>query len=259
MLTQKQLEELSSHFQIDKTIVFRKYLQLLFLNYLYKEKDSQRIYFKGGTCLHLLYLSPRFSEDLDFSTDLPKLKIKKIIKKVVEEIQKEISGISLIFIYSGQNSLRYKIKYQGREFKYPLTLRLDFILEKAILTPRVLKIETKFPIAFLSLITALNKEEILTEKIRAFLIRAKGRDIFDLWFLLSENISLKKNVLEKKLKPVKLKFQQELFLEKLKKYPQKIIERDLSPFLPRNYRRIIPNLKKETIKKVKEIFYCIGN
>lgn len=254
MITQRQLEELSSHFQIDRTIIFREYLQLLFLNYLYKEKDAQRIYFKGGTCLHLLYFSPRFSEDLGFSTELLRPKIKKLLEKVVEEIKKEISGISLVFIYSGKNSLRYKIKYQGKEFKYPLTLRVDFIFEKAILKTNVLKIKTKFPLAFLSLVLSLNKEEILTEKIRAFLIRAKGRDIFDLWFLLSENIPLRKNVLEKKLKLVKLKFKQELFLEKLKKYPQKMIERDLSPFLPRNYRKIIPDLKKETIKKVKNLF-----
>ena len=103
MITPKQLENLSLYFGIDQITIFREYLQLIFLNYLYQEKKSEKIYFKGGTCLHLLYGSPRFSEDLDFSTDLTKKEIKLLIKKIVEKIQKEIPGISLIFIHSGRN------------------------------------------------------------------------------------------------------------------------------------------------------------
>jgi predicted nucleotidyltransferase component of viral defense system len=234
MITQEQLKELSSYFQIDKTIIFREYLQLLFLNYLYKEKISEKIYFKGGTCLHLLYFSPRFSEDLDFSTTLSKNQVEKLIKKIIEAIKKEVGEIDLKFLYSGKDSLRYKIKYQGKELKFPLTFRVDFHFEKIFLKPKVSKIETKFPVAFPSLVNALTKEEILTEKIRAFLIRAKGRDIFDLWFLFSENTPLKGKILEKKLKSFKLKFNPALFLKKLKNYPQKTIERDLSPFLPKS-------------------------
>jgi len=253
MITPKQLENLSLYFGIDQITIFREYLQLIFLNYLYQEKKSEKIYFKGGTCLHLLYGSPRFSEDLDFSTDLTKKEIKLLIKKIVEKIQKEIPGISLIFIHSGRKSLRYKLKYQGKEFKYPLTIRLDFAFEEILLKPKVSKIETKFPINFLSLVLSLKEEEILAEKIRAFLLRAKGRDIFDLWYLLSKNLFVKKDILEKKLKKVGLKFNQKNFFNKIKKYPSNKLKLDLAKFLPRSYRKIIPELK-ERILEYKERF-----
>lgn len=252
MITKQQLKELSSEFGVDRTTIFREYLQLLFLHYLYKEKVSEKIYFKGGTCLHFLYRSPRFSEDLDFSTILSRQQIKKLLERIIDNLQKEISNLSLVFIYSGKKALRYKIEYQGDEFKYPLTIRIDFVFEKIFLKPLIAKIETKFPITFFSLISSLKEEEILAEKVRAFLIRAKGRDIFDLWYLFSKNLSLKQGLLEEKLKRVDRKFNQKRFLEAIKKYPLKKLELGLARFLPRPYRKIIPNLKKELLAKLEE-------
>lgn len=248
MITQRQLGELSLDFGIDRFTVFREYLQLVFLNNLYKEKESERIYFKGGTCLHFLYRSPRFSEDLDFSTPLSKKIIKDLLQQVIKNVQKEIPRTSLIFVYSGKNSLRYKIKYQGQEFKYPQTIRVDFSFERLMIKPVIAKIETRFPVSFLALILHLTKEEILTEKIRAFLIRKKGRDVFDLWYLLGEKVPLKEKILTKKLKAVNLRFDKRSFLKKIEKYSLRKLRLDLARFLPRPYRKIIPRLKKETIQ-----------
>lgn len=68
MMTDKQITDLASFFRIDKFTVFREYLQLVFLSYLYAQPQAGKVYFKGGTEIHLLFDSPRFSEDLDFST-----------------------------------------------------------------------------------------------------------------------------------------------------------------------------------------------
>jgi len=253
MISQKELENLSSEFKIDKITIFREYLQLLFLSYLYREKESEKIYFKGGTCLHFLYRSPRFSEDLDFSTSLAMSSIRKLLKKIVKNVRKEISPIQLIFVYSGKKSLRYRIKYQGKEFKYPLNIRIDFSFEKPILKPSAAKIDTKFPIFFPALILFLDKKEILAEKIRAFLSRGKGRDIFDLWYLFLERMPLDKKILEQKLKQIGLKFDKKLFLKKIKNYPPGKLNTDLAQFLPQPYRKIIPKLKEETINKIREL------
>jgi len=64
MITQNQLKSLSKTYQMDGFTIFREYLQLVFLSYLYRERKSNRIYFKGGTAIRLLFDSPRFSEDL---------------------------------------------------------------------------------------------------------------------------------------------------------------------------------------------------
>src|ERR1035441_10085199 len=47
--------------------IVREYAQHLFLAELYQLAGSEKLLFKGGTALRIIYNSPRFSEDLDFS------------------------------------------------------------------------------------------------------------------------------------------------------------------------------------------------
>ncbi len=247
MISKTQLEQLSQYFKIDRFTIFREYLQILFLNYLYKEKLAEKIYFKGGTCLHLFYKSPRFSEDLDFSTTLSEKKIKNFLKEIIKKFQIEVPESSLSFIYRGKNSLRFRLKYESKFLKFPQTIRLDFSLERTFLEPNILSLKTKFPVNFFSLVSCQKEEEILVEKIRAFLWRGKGRDIFDLWYLLDKGVLINKKLLKKKLKTVNLEFHKKFFLEKIKNYPEKKIYLDLVKFLPSNYRKIIPELKQRLI------------
>lgn len=253
MISKTQLEQLSQYFKIDRFTIFREYLQILFLNYFYKEKVAEKIYFKGGTCLHLFYNSPRFSEDLDFSTTLSEKRIKGFLKEIIKKFQIEVPESSLSFIYRGKNSLRFRLKYKSKLLKYPQTIRLDFSFEKTFFEPNILFLKTKFPVNFYSLISCQKEEEILVEKIRAFLWRGKGRDIFDLWYLLDKGILINKKLLEKKLKMANLDFNKDLFLKKIKNYQEKKIYLDLAKFLPSNYRKIIPQLKQRLISIFKKI------
>ena len=50
--------------------IVREYFQHLFLSQLYRMEKSDNLLFKGGTALRIIYGSPRFSEDLDFSISL---------------------------------------------------------------------------------------------------------------------------------------------------------------------------------------------
>lgn len=247
MIARAQLEALSNDFQIDTFTVFREYLQLVFLNYLYREKQSEQIYFKGGTCIRFFYSSPRFSEDLDFSTTLSKTVIDKLLRKVLVNVQKEVFGINLGFLWQEQSGLRYRLQYQGTEFKYPLGIRVDFSHEATLMPPEVSNIKNVFPITALALAVHLKKEEIFAEKIRAFLMRAKGRDIFDLWHLLENHAVLEEKILQKKLKVVNLTFNKERFLEKIKKYPEKKLTLDIAKFLPKHFRKAIPLLKEKIL------------
>lgn len=245
MLTRNQLSQTAKDFKIDQFTVFREYLQLIFLNYLYQEKEAEKIYFKGGTCLRLLYDSPRFSEDLDFSTALSARTLKNLLDKLIKKIQKELPQANLSSVWPGENSLRYKISYLGKEFKYPLNIRLDFFSEKILLSPHVSSITSEIPLNFSGLILGLKPEEILAEKIRAFLLRNKGRDVFDFWYLLQKGTLLNKKIINQKLKKVGLHFDQGKFLQKIKKYPDKKLELDVAKFLPDHYRKIIPLLKEK--------------
>ncbi|MCG2690166.1 nucleotidyl transferase AbiEii/AbiGii toxin family protein, partial [Candidatus Parcubacteria bacterium] len=183
MLTKQQINQLADDFQIDDVNILREYLQIIFLNYLYREKPSEKIYFKGGTCLHFLYGSARFSEDLDFSTNLSASAIHKLLQTIMEKMNKEMPELKLEPLWQGKKALRYRIHWQGAELKFPLNIRLDFAFEKIISEHNTIRITTKMPISSFSLILCLTEEEILAEKIRAFLTRSKGRDVFDLWHL----------------------------------------------------------------------------
>ena len=219
----------------------------MFLNHLYREKQSEHIYFKGGTCLRFFYSSPRFSEDLDFSTTLSKSAIDELLHKALIDVQKEVTDTALVLIWQGRKGLRYRLQYRGGEFKYPLGIRIDFSHEAALLPPDVSGIKSIFPITAFSLIVHLKKEEILAEKIRAFLTRAKGRDIFDLVHLLDNKTVLEEKILQKKLKAVNLTFDKERFLEKIKKYEEKKLAMDISQFLPGHLRKMVPILKEKLL------------
>lgn len=252
MITKKQIEDLAKYYQIDEFTIIREYLQILFLSYLYKEKQANKIYFKGGTAIRLLFGSSRFSEDLDFSTPLSKTEIKKTIKIVEKSIRKELLGVNIFPLYSGKKGLRLRLKYQSADYKYPLVIRLDFNIikktEKKSLTPLM----TKFPIVIFSLIIHLEDTEILAEKLCALLTRSKGRDFYDVWFLLKKGIKIDSKLLKEKLKEREKKFNREEIIKKINNYPQKQLDQDLAQFLPRSQRRVIHILKSSLEKQIIE-------
>ena len=254
MINLQQIEKLAKYYQIDGFTIYREYLQLLFLNYLYQHRKSAGIYFKGGTAIHLLLDSPRFSEDLDFSSLYGQTIITGIIKEVEKQINSELPNTKVSLLYRGRKSVRFRLINKTAGFKYPFTVRIDFSHEpnlKKIITSSLV---TKFPLVFFPIITHLSNQEILAEKIRALLTRAKGRDIFDLWFLLEKGINIDSHLVNKKLKEANVIFSKEKLFTKLISFSQKKLASDLSKFLPKSQRRILAILKKELLKKLKTVY-----
>ncbi len=68
MISIETLEKLGRQYQTGAfPNVVREYFQHVFLSELYKLPGAENLLFKGGTALRMIYGSPRFSEDLDFS------------------------------------------------------------------------------------------------------------------------------------------------------------------------------------------------
>jgi len=243
MITKEQIDDLSELYQIDGFTIAREYLQLVFLSYLYGARQGSNVYFKGGTALRFLFDSPRFSEDLDFSTTYTKEQIVEIITSLEQKMKKELPGLRIVGAYSGERGIRFRLKYQSADFKYPSVIRLDFNTVKQIRDKAVSPLLTKFPVMIFPLISHLSGEEILAEKIRALATRAKGRDFFDVWFMLKKGILLKENLLKLKFEEVGKVYGKEALLKKIKSYPQNKLDRDLSRFLPKSQRQITSLLK----------------
>lgn len=235
MIDERQIDDLSKLYHIDGFTIRREYLQLVFLSYLYQKKEAKHIYFKGGTAMKLLFGSPRFSEDLDFSTIHDKKAIRKIVGEIEKSIQQEIPGFRIPPWYSGKQTERFRIKYQFSESKYPSIVRLDFHQVKRVGKVVVSPLITKFPLLIFPLISHLSEEQILEEKIKALATRGKGRDFFDVWFLR-----------EKGIVPIG-KIDKKRVWQKIKRYSPDSLRRDLSQFLPEPQRRMIGILKSRLI------------
>lgn len=244
MITPEQIEIMAKEFQIDGFTIMREYLQLVFLSYLYQTKLARQIYFKGGTAIKLLFGSPRFSEDLDFSTLCNKLQIKQIIQQLEKILQKELPGLQILILYSGKTGIRYRIKYQPSDSKYPLTVRLDFTIVKKIGQITISPLLTKFPITIFPLVSHLSDTEILTEKIHALANRNKGRDLFDIWYLLEKGVVIDKKLIQPRLQTL---------ISKVERYPQNRLNLDLAQFLPKSQREIIGILIKKLVANLNKL------
>jgi predicted nucleotidyltransferase component of viral defense system len=71
----------------EKRIKNSELLQLILLDNLYAQSGSDRIIFQGGTALRWIYGGMRFSEDLDFVTDLPKEEVDNILAGTFQKTQ----------------------------------------------------------------------------------------------------------------------------------------------------------------------------
>jgi predicted nucleotidyltransferase component of viral defense system len=253
MISGENLKELALRFEIDEFTTLREYLQVLLLRYLYGSKESEKLYFKGGTSIHFFLDSFRFSEDLDFTSLLDGRKLEKVIYTAEKKMGLEAPGAKIEQVEEKENSLNYRLKYEDRRFKFPLTIRLEFSLRELPLTRAVSLLETPFPVVPYPLVIHLSFEEVLAEKVRALLVRGRGRDLFDLWFLLSKKVRIRRDMVEKKMawygRPVVL---QEL-ISVVQGFDEKELRQDLGKFLPRRYRTsVIKDLKPLILEKLRD-------
>ena len=64
-MTQLELDKLIKQLYISSNQILQEEAEMVFLDFLAKDKISSKLVFYGGTALRLAYDSPRFSEDID--------------------------------------------------------------------------------------------------------------------------------------------------------------------------------------------------
>ena len=235
MITKNQASLIANKSRISEAVIFREYLQILFLSKLYSFSGSENIFFKGGTALHLIYKAPRFSEDLDFTVELKEKDFLNFILKVFDTLSKE-----------EELSFKERKTIAGKRFlmtaspsavTYKIFINLDFSFRERVLDPQKSIIDTNYPVLFNSYVYHFSKEEIFAEKIRAVLTRNKGRDIYDLWFLVSQGVQIKEGLIKKKFKYYDLEnIKNEDIIKKIEQFHEKVFVQDLRPFVPINER-----------------------
>ncbi len=203
MITRRQLRRVHRA-NLPLHILEQDYIQAIFLRELYQEVDL--LVSKGGTFLRQAHGLDRFSQDLDFTlngeTDLDG-------KLTMAASNLESYGIEA-WLDSERNTklsrtarLRYKGPlYNGSEkslgtVNIEISKRNDVFLE-----PQWVRMFFKYPEIRVVNVLALQKKELLAEKLRALTMRAKGRDLYDVWFLIRQDVELDAILFERKMEVV---------------------------------------------------------
>ncbi|HLD70684.1 MAG TPA: nucleotidyl transferase AbiEii/AbiGii toxin family protein [Negativicutes bacterium] len=237
MISAEQLEKLSKKYH---TTLFpntlREYFQHIFLSELYKIPEAEKLLFKGGTALRIIYGSPRFSEDLDFSIfQTPKHQIKHLVEELFVKVLAEIERMGItteIGKKSGATTGGYFGVATLTALDYP---RVEIEINVSSRNGKDAKGEVDSVVNDFTPsynITHLPQEEIVDEKIfGALKNRKKPRDFYDLYFLMRKNMISP----EQKKKLSKMK-------DDITTWAKKIdFQAELGTFLPTDQQSIIRN------------------
>jgi len=177
---------LAIKYQTSEQNIAREYCQHLFLSYFYQQKGAEKLLFKGGTVLRIVFKSPRFSEDLDFSaSNVSVAEINILIAAVISSLEKE--GIQAVKEVNpgtdGSTSGGYYaiVHMKLLEFDSDIRIKVSLRSQDELKSNSAL-IENDFVPPYT--IIYLDENILVGEKVAALLDRAKPRDFFDLYFIL---------------------------------------------------------------------------
>jgi len=240
MISQDIIQKLATKHQTSEfPNIVREYFQHLFLSELYKIEGAENILFKGGTALRIIYNSPRFSEDLDFSifnikTSLQNEFVEGIFIKILAEI--EHSGIKVkLGPKPGPTSEGYYGDATFQIYDYP---PVAVSINVSSRNGRIVKGEVdSIANDFISTYNVLHlpQNEIVEEKVfDALPKRKKARDFYDLYFIMRKGLLT--NEQKKKLSGIK----DEILLGA----GELDFKTELGALLPQDQQNIIKDFKK---------------
>jgi predicted nucleotidyltransferase component of viral defense system len=209
-------EKLSKELSIDITQVVREYYEILVLRGISKFPESESLIFKGGTALRLVYNSPRFSEDLDFSLteDILKGNFKNIIQKTISPFPE----MKITDLAQKRYTYLAEIKISRDYLAFPFRIKIEISKRTQGNYNFELKM-IKSPCSIYSvLFQVATLKQLYKDKQLCIKNRKEPKDFFDLWFL-SELLGMK--------------------YEPKTKIDRKTLKRDLRKFLPAEFHKII--------------------
>lgn len=243
MISKSLINNLTRKYQTTPANIAREYCQHLFLSYFYQKKNSEYVLFKGGTAIRLLYNSPRFSEDLDFTAyNITARQVETIFIDSLDTITQTGVGVEVKEAKTTSGGYLARAQFTFLDFKENIQIEISMRHKKFDIPSEVVLISSDYIPPYN--IVCLAEKHLIEEKIQALLDRAKPRDFFDIYYLLRANLSTPKNKIPlgnvlKKLKETKMDFKRELML-----------------FLPKSHHNILKDfkniLKRELEKYVRK-------
>ncbi len=190
------LEQIQSFFPEEirpfRSNILREYLQYKIVESVSRSKHCSLLSFMGGTCIHLVHGSPRFSEDLDFDNrGLSSVQFRELVSSVQKDLQLEGYTVELKTTIMGA--------YHGY-FRFPSILhecgltghREQKLLIQMDMEPQHAEYErqtvllNKFEV--LCRVQVVPVEILLSQKFLCIINRPRpmGRDFYDAGFLMGK-------------------------------------------------------------------------
>lgn len=254
------LQEIKSHYpenlQVYDRFILREYLQYKILEIIFESQFEKNLTFLGGTCLRIVHGNMRFSEDLDFDNfNLSAQDFKAITEIVRTELQKIGYEVEMRSVKKG--AYHCYIRFPNLLYQEGLTnhkeekilIQLDteshnfnYIPDKPVLN--------KFDV--FTQINVTPGDLLLSQKFYAVLNRNrnKGRDFFDIIFLLGKDHKPNYDYLQTKVGIKTPDDLRSVIIDKCLKLDMKEMAKDVKPFLfdPQDEKKIL--LFPEYIKQV---------
>jgi len=176
-------------FQVEQDLVIERALMVIYEDPYLKGKLA----FRGGTALHKLYLSPatRYSEDIDlvqisaepFGPIIDRLRevLSFLGDKPIRKQKQHNNTLVYRFDSEGGIPLRLKVEVNCREHHTIYGIQdVKYNMQSEWYTGEVL-------------IPSYELAELLGTKMRALYQRKKGRDLFDMWYAITQtNVNINK-------------------------------------------------------------------
>lgn len=252
MITIDQVRRFAQDLKTNEFTAFREYIHYLFLSVFYAGPASSRVYFKGGTAIHIIYHAPRFSEDLDFTSHITD----KVFSDLIADTFSRLTQSERL-VFKERKTItgkRYMLATTNLPGLPPVYVNLDFSFREKVLQPQHSIVQTAFPILFTEFVSHLSQEEMFAEKIRAIATRKKGRDLYDLWYLSTRGVKLDAKLVQQKLSYYhKESTTGPEILERCEDFSEHDFERDLRPFVPVPERTKLPQFFSYIQAYLKEI------
>ncbi len=220
--------------------ILREYLQVKILHFLFRHPSSSKMCFIGWTALRLIHRSQRFSEDLDFyNRGLTQSEFEDCADHIKRDLELEWCQVEIKIVYKW--AFCCAVKLPGILYDNHLA---DMETEKLII-----KIDTTPQWVDYDIATSLFQQFehsmtmrtapldiLMAMKWRALFGRVKGRDLFDLAFLIGMGVKTHRGYCSQTLWIHDGHQLKEQVLARLTSFDLDALHADVAPFLfdPRN-------------------------
>lgn len=241
MLSIHEIEQYyPENLRVFKRFILREYLQYKILEIIFEGPYAEKLVFLGGTCLRLIHNNQRFSEDLDFDNfDLHQIEFDKISTNVQVELER--IGYNVETKQVAKGTYHCYIRFPGLLFEQGLSryeeekilLQLDTEPQHFTFVPDQ-PILNKFDV--FTRVASTPIDLLMAQKCYAILNRPrnKGRDFFDLVFLMGKNIAPNLAYLHQKVGISTIEDLKSSLMDKCRTLDMNDMTRDVAPFLFNN-------------------------